>query len=262
MTPNPIWTITKQSPGPIFAVALHTAHAVRKPLEKRFKIDPQTRLREEDPFTGAWVDIGDTGIVATRSRFEVDLNRPREKAVYLCPEDAWGLPVWKVPLPPNELHASLAEYNAFYTMLVPLLKAAVKKHGCFFIYDLHSYNHRREGPNHPPAPQEENPEVNIGTGTMKREQWAPLIDGLIDELRQFDFLGRNLDVRENIKFKGGGFPAFIHEHFPETGCVVSIEFKKFWMDEWAGTCNRAEHAAIRSALASTVAGVRERLAAR
>ena len=32
---------------------------------------------------------------ARRSRFEVDLNRPREEAVYRVPEDCWGLDVWR-----------------------------------------------------------------------------------------------------------------------------------------------------------------------
>ena len=34
-------------------------------------------------------------IIVNRSRFEVDINRPRDKAVYITPEDAWGLHIWK-----------------------------------------------------------------------------------------------------------------------------------------------------------------------
>lgn len=254
-----IWDITKETDAPVVAVALHNGHAVRPSLENRFGIRAETRLQEEDPYTGMWTDIADIGIVTTRSRFEVDLNRPREKAVYLEPADAWGLPVWNQPLPPDELRTSLAEYDAFYAMLFKRLKALEQKFGHFFIYDLHSYNHRRDGADAPPADPQENPEVNIGTGTMDRHHWAPVVDGLIDDLRKANVLGRHLDVRENIKFKGGGFPAFVHRHFPKTGCAVAIEFKKFWMDEWNGTYDPAQHTALHTALASTVGGVRKRL---
>jgi hypothetical protein len=44
------------------------------------------------------------------------------------------------------------------------------------VFDLHTYNHRREGPDTPPAEEVGNPEVNLGTGTMDRRKWAPIID--------------------------------------------------------------------------------------
>jgi hypothetical protein len=37
--------------------------------------------------------VAPTHIIVTRSRFEVDLNRPRDKAVYRCAADAWNLDV-------------------------------------------------------------------------------------------------------------------------------------------------------------------------
>ena len=52
-------------------------------------LERKTRLLEK------WTTVGNTQIIGTHSRFEVDLNRPREKAVYIKPEDAWGLEVWK-----------------------------------------------------------------------------------------------------------------------------------------------------------------------
>ena len=59
------------------------------------KLSDRDRLREEDPYTSCWVDIAETHIVALRSRFEVDLNRPRDKAVYVMPGDCWDLDIWK-----------------------------------------------------------------------------------------------------------------------------------------------------------------------
>jgi hypothetical protein len=130
------------------------------------------------------------------------------------------------------------------------------------VLDLHTYNHRREGPNAAPASALENPEVNIGTGTLAdRARWAPLIDRFITDLCGFDFQGRSLDVRENVKFKGGQFGRWVHEKFPQSGCALSIEFKKFFMDEWSGEPSPDQVQAIRQALSSTIPGLLDSLAA-
>jgi hypothetical protein len=153
------------------------------------------------------------------------------------------------------LERSLAEYDAFYEAMHELMKELVERHGRFLVFDLHSYNHRRNGPKGPPADTTDNPDVNVGTGTMVRERWAPLIDRFIQDLSSFDFLGRHLDVRENVRFRGGNFPRWIHQHFPEKGCALAIEVKKFFMDEWTGEADLRQVEAIREALESTVPGV-------
>jgi hypothetical protein len=127
--------------------------------------------------------------------------------------------------------------------------------GKFVVYDLHTYNHRRSGPDGPAADPTENPQVNIGTGTMDRERWAGVIDALIQQLRDFDFPGGKLDVRENVKFRGGHWPRWIHEQFPASGCAVAIEFKKFFMDEWSGEPDRRLVDAIGDLLSSTTPAV-------
>ena len=62
-----------------------------------------------------------------------------------------------------------------------------------------------------------------------------------------------------MKFFGGHFPSWIHENYPSNVCVLSVEFKKFFMDEWTGEKDIQQTDAIREALASTVAGVTEEL---
>jgi hypothetical protein len=104
--------------------------------------------------------------------------------------------------------------------------------------------------------------VNIGTGTMDRARWASIVDRFIVDLRNFDFLGRRLDVRENVNSRGGFFPAWIHEHFPNSVCVLTIAVKKFFMDEWTGEFDRIQLNAIKRALKSTVWGIYEELAKR
>jgi len=255
---NEIWSLNiPGSKGPVVAVALHDGHRVRDDLLPLLAVDEQTRLREEDPNTGEWTALADIQIKGTNSRFEVDLNRSRDEAVYLHPKDAWGINVWNQNLPHEMYDYSLKEYDHFYSFLYNMLRELEEEFGHFVVYDLHAYNHRRGGPEAPFDPPEMNPEVNIGTGTMNRMRWAPLVTGLIDDLRNFDFDGRRLDVRENVKFMGGGFPRFVHQHFPTTGCAIAIEFKKFWMDEWSGKLEVPQHTLILEALKSTVPNVRK-----
>jgi hypothetical protein len=73
-----------------------------------------------------------------------------------------------------------------------------------------------------------------------------LVDPLTAALRDFDFNGRKLDVRENVAFQGRGYQArFVHERYPRRGCTIALEFKKFFMDEWTGTPDERELAAMR-----------------
>jgi hypothetical protein len=253
-----IW-LTVEGDSPLVAAAVHDGHHVRSDIQQLLALGEEERRREEDPFTGPWTEIAGNRIVATHSRFQVDLNRPRGRAVYRTPEDAWGLNIWKKNIPQDAVKRSLREYDAFYEEAGRLFEKLVDRFGCFFVFDLHSYNHRRSGPEGLPADPEANPEVNIGTGTMDRGKWAPVVDALINELRSFDFLDRRLDVRENVKFRGGHFPRWIHETFPNTGCAVAIEFKKFFMDEWTGELDGLQHRTIQQALQRTVPLVYEAL---
>lgn len=250
--------VATESDDFLIATAIHDGHELRPEVSTLMILPEKERLREEDPYTGAWTAVAPTRIVATRSRFEVDLNRPRERCVYRKPEDAWGLSMWQTELSEAHVARSLAEYDAFYDALGGIFSNATGRHGVFVVFDIHSYNHRRGGPDASPESPEDNPEVNVGTGTMARERWAPLVDGFISDLAEFDFGGRRLDVRENVRFRGGRMGHWTHQTFPDAGCVLSIEFRKFFMNEWTGELYPREHALILEALRSTVAGVRMR----
>ena len=205
------------------------------------------RLREEDPFTGQAVRNVGTHIVVHRSRFEFDLNRAAAEAVYVTPAQSWGLAVWR-PGQPDEglVQRSLALHAEYYEMLGALLSDIARSHRRFVLIDVHSYNHRRDGPTGEPTPQADAPDVNIGTFSMPREQWAFLLDPLMEAMRDFDFNGRRLDVRENVAFQGKGEQTrFVHANFPGQGCAIALEFKKFFMDEWSGEPDPAELAAMR-----------------
>ena len=248
------WDITIGD-GPLVAAAIHNGHEMRQELQPFLTISDSSRLREEDPFTGEWTAISSSRIIGLRSRFEFDINRSREKAVYRIPEDCWGLQVWDPPLPSEEIDASLSEYDGFYGEVENVLKGLVDRYGRVVVYDLHSYNHRRAGPDAQPDDPALNPEVNLGTGSLNRQFWGPIADRFIKDLQEFDFLGRRLDVRENVKFRGGDFGKWVHARFPSSVCVLSIEFKKFFMDEWSGRLDMVQFDAILQALAATMPGV-------
>ena len=246
--------------GRIVAVAVHAGHEVRPEVAPLLAVDAGTRLREEDPYTDQWANLADARAVVLRSRFEVDMNRPRDRAVYVQPEDAWGLRVWHKPLPQAIVTESLRLYDEFYSALDQLLSEVKRRHGPFVVLDLHSYNHRRNGPDGPDGDPGLNPQVNVGTGSMDRTRWEAVVSRFISDLGRFALAGGPLDVRENIRFQGGHLPQWVHERFPTTGCALAIEFKKFFMDEWTGKPDRNCVKAIGDALRSTLPGLREELA--
>ncbi len=253
--PSPPFTVVP-GPGPLVAAALHDGHDADADTAARFALDDAGRLREEDPFTAWLAEVAPARLVGRRSRFEVDLNRPPEGAVYRTPDDAWGLTVWKDALPEAVAERSMGIYEAFYEAAEALLAEKVREHGAVVVYDLHSYNHRRDGPDGPAADPEENPEVNVGTGSLDRRRWGDLVDGFMADLRagaEAAGLGE-MDVRENVKFQGGHFSRWAHGRFGSDACVIAVEFKKTFMDEWTGEPDRARLQKLRDALARTVPG--------
>ena len=244
---------------PLAATAIHNGHDLREEVAEIMALTDPERLREEDPHTGIWTTIVTTSMVAHRSRFEVDLNRPRDRAVYRSPEDAWGLKVWKHQPPADLTERSHLEYDEFYAEAHRVFTEMERRYGHFVVLDFHSYNHRRQGPGAPPDDPAANPEINVGTATLDRTRWAQLIDRFIGDLTAFEFLGRHLDVRENVKFGGGNFPRWIHENFAESACCLAVEVKKFFMDEWTGDLDAEEFEAVPRAIEATLPGLLESL---
>jgi hypothetical protein len=244
------WWTVRRGRGAVLATAIHDGHCLRRDVAAAMALPRLDRLREEDPFTGQAVQSVATNIVVHRSRFEFDLNRAAETAVYRTPDQAWGLHVWRTEPDEATVKESLSLHSAYYRMLGELLDDIAARHGRFVLIDVHSYNHRREGPQAEPTPREQAPDINIGTYSMPREQWSFLLDPLTEAMRGFDFNGRHLDVRENIAFQGKGEQTrFVHERYPGQGCAIALEFKKFFMDEWTGEPDPAALEAMRRLIA-------------
>jgi N-formylglutamate deformylase len=255
---NAPWKIT-EADSPIIATAIHAGHELRPEIARRIRLTSRERLREEDPFTDAFTCVAPTRVIVHRSRFEVDLNRPPEKAVYLAPADAWGLDVWKCTLPDEIVAESLALHRQFYAEMKDLIQRHIDRFGQVVILDIHSYNHRRDGAAQLAAPALDNPAVNIGTGSMPAYRWDTLLQVFLASLREATYEGEPLDVRENVRFQGGYFPQWVHATFPQQACAIAIEFKKTFMDEWSGKLNRQAMNQLGNALTTATESLRQEL---
>jgi N-formylglutamate amidohydrolase len=245
--------------GPLVMTAIHDGQELSDRVMQGMALSAGQRLQEEDPFTGKWAEVSPTHIIAHRSRFEVDLNRPRERALYVEPADAWGLKVWKEPPHERLILWCTEEYNEFYRQARQFLDAIANREDYFVVLDLHSYCHRRGGADAPFDSQIKNPDINIGTGSLDQSLWRPIADHLISELRSCDTLGRVLDVRENVKFLGGNFSQWINAEYNGRGCAIALEFKKFFMNEWTGELYQDIHAIIRQLLEECSVSLVERI---
>lgn len=234
------------------AVAVHDGHDLRSEIEGLVAVDAADRRREEDPFTGWLTGVAGNRVIAHRSRFEFDLNRPSREAVALSPADSWGLPIWKSQPPPAVVERSRFLHAAFYSSLREMLDAVRARYGRFVVLDIHCYNHRREGPGAPPADPRANPDVNVGTGSLDRARWGHLVDRFMADLSAHPL---HLDVRENVKFKGRYLAQWVHTEFADSGCCLALEFKKTFVDEWTGQADTTRLDAIAEALASTLPGL-------
>lgn len=246
------WTI-QLGEAPIIGTAIHSGAGMRPANLDLSALSRHERFREEDPFTEKLILDFPNRIVVHTSRFEVDLNRAREAAIYLDPSQSWGLQVWRERPADDVIVDSLAFHDAYYVELKRVLTDIEKRHGNFVVVDVHSYNHRRDGRDVQPSPQDTAPDINIGTFSMDRRRWAHVVDPFMTELSKHRLNGRPLDVRENVSFQGKGEQTrFIHANFPETGCAIAVEFKKIFMDEWTGEPDHAAIRQLRAALSSTI----------
>jgi hypothetical protein len=89
----------------------------------------------------------------------------------------------------------------------------------------------------------------VGSGSLERERGAPVVDTFMDGMATS--LGADMDVRENVKFRGGNLARWVHERYPN-GCCLAIEFKKTYMDEWSGRVDDDAVRRISSAVGATL----------
>ena len=80
---------------PVIATAIHAGGQFRKELLEATVMSDHDRWYEEDPATKAMIATHPIVIAGCDSRFEYDLNRDPNNAVF---ETAWGKQLWHTPL--------------------------------------------------------------------------------------------------------------------------------------------------------------------
>ncbi len=208
---------------PFVATAIHAGHHLRPALEDQCLLGPLERIYEEDPFTDEMILGQPIVLYGQDSRYEYDLNRPPEEAVY---ETAWGKKIWKDPLSAEERALSLSKHTNYYLILKALLDKLENKFGVCTLFDIHTYNSRRIERN--------TPLFNIGTENLDTGRFGKFIDIWQRELSNIQIDGIENQTLINDVFQGRGYQAvYIKKNHVNT-LILPTEVKKVFQDEQTG----------------------------
>ncbi|MBK5253889.1 MAG: flavohemoglobin expression-modulating QEGLA motif protein [Peptostreptococcaceae bacterium] len=216
------FTIIIEKYVPFICAAIHNGNELKENLADKCLLDKKSRWNEEDPLTGDFIESLPIRIIANDSRYEYDLNRQEDEAIY---DIAWGKPVWKEELSTSEKAQSLEKHKEFYIVLKALVEKIEEKFGASIVYDVHSYNYRRSDIH------EEYPVFNLGTEKVDKNKYSKYVNRFVKELSKIKFENIENRVAENEVFFGRGyFAKFITEAFDNT-VVLPLEVKKIYCDE-------------------------------
>lgn len=207
---------------PYVCGAVHDGHQFRKDLWDNCLHSEYDRWYEEDPETKNMVISHPILISGCDSRFEYDLNRDPENAVF---DTAWGKQLWKNPLPEAEKAKSLQKHANFYKVVKVLISKIEEKFGVCVVYDMHSYNWQRW--------DREVPTWNLGTSNIDNNRFGEQVESWRQMLASIE-LPNNIKqtAKINDTFQGNGyFLKFITNTFENT-LVLATEIAKVYCDEY------------------------------
>src|SRR5262249_29499494 len=101
---------------PLVGLATHAGHLVREELQMKMAMEDVERRVEEGPGTDEFVANYPIQMIALDSRYEYDIDRPREESVYLKPFQSWGKKVWRTPPTKDELNICFQKYDEFHEL--------------------------------------------------------------------------------------------------------------------------------------------------
>lgn len=218
------FSIKIESYAPYICAAVHDGHQFRKSLWSSCLHTEYERWYEEDPCTKEMVRSHPIVIAGRDSRFEYDLNRDPENAIY---EDAWGKELWKEPLPEKELNKSLEKHTIFYKVVNALVQQVEQKYGRAIVFDMHSYNWQRW--------DREVPTWNLGTSNIDNGKFGNLVTSWSQKLGEMTLPNGIVSTSKiNDTFQGNGyFLKYITENFKNT-LVLATEIAKVYCNEANG----------------------------
>ena len=203
--------------------AVHDGHQFRKDLWNNCIHTEYERWYEEDPETKTMINSHPIVIAGCDSRFEYDLNRAPEDAVF---ETAWGKELWHRPLSEAEKNKSLDKHANFYKVVHALVSKLEEKFGVAIVYDMHSYNWKRW--------DREVPTWNLGTSNVDNDRFGDDIETWRQYLSELKF-PHNIKSTSKINdtFQGNGyFLKYITKNFQNT-LVLATEIAKVYCDEYS-----------------------------
>lgn len=227
---------------PYICAAIHDGHQFRKELWDNCLHTEYDRWYEEDPETKNMITSHPIVIAGCDSRFEYDLNRAPEDAVFVT---AWGKQLWKTPLPEAQKQKSLAKHEAFYKVVHTLVKTIETKHKVAIVYDMHSYNWQRW--------DREVPTWNLGTSNVDNERFGPDIEAWRQSLSEMQLPNdiKSTALINDTFFGNGYFLKYITSSFKNT-LVLATEIAKVY-------CNEYEQVNFPEVVKSVEKQLRERL---
>lgn len=202
--------------------AVHDGHQFRTSLWDNCLHSEYDRWYEEDPETKNMVISHPIVIAGRDSRFEYDLNRDPENAVF---DTAWGKQLWKTPLDDKEKETSLEKHANFYKVVHALIQKLEAIHGVCIVYDMHSYNWQRW--------DREVPTWNLGTANIDNERFGTMVELWRKSLGDLKLPnGIKQTALINDTFQGNGyFLKYITQNFKNT-LVLATEIAKVYCEEY------------------------------
>lgn len=209
---------------PYACAAIHNGHHFSKDLWDNCLHTAHDRWYEEDPCTGQMISGLPITLIAHDSRFEYDLNRHPDTAIY---ETAWGKSLWRNPLSDKNRSKAIQKHENFYKVVLTLLVKLEELFGSVVFYDIHSYNWKRW--------DRDVPVFNIGTSNIDHDkfsvaikQWQEILSGI--ELP----IEAKVDCTINDVFQGNGFFLKYITANSKNSLVLATEISKVYCDESTG----------------------------
>ncbi len=205
---------------PFVCAAIHNGHQFREELQENCLLDDFERWYEEDPETVSFIRSFPIVVEGIDSRYEYDLNRPPEEAIY---DVAWGKKVWETPLTEEQKKNSSVKHEGFYKVVNALIARVEHLFGSCIVFDIHSYNYKRYN--------RYLPLFNLGVDKVDQERFNPIIKHWFKELEKIVLPDIVNTVAINDIFYGHGyFLTYITGNFSNT-LVLATEIKKVYCDE-------------------------------
>ncbi len=227
---------------PYICTAIHDGHRFRESLIPYCALTENERFYEEDPHTGDIISGFPNRIICHDSRYEYDINRSPEGCIY---DQAWGKTVWTQPLPEAERNISLAKYRQFYRVLQATISMLHKKNGGCIVYDIHTYNGKRQ--QHLGAPT-----FNVGTTPIDLRRHRRSVELLLRKLNDIAITGETVTAVSDRVFQGHGYMVNALKALSPGILCIPLEIKKFFMEEEENILYPQVYAELKSAFTQAI----------